>query len=239
MCACCCYWRMASGTSALDGVVQLKRLCLAAYPISAARKRRSRLNRIGHPDWVKLCVELNCAPNQNTFCYRLVKAIISELTLSSMSAQLWKIMHKQSFDVSSPNTSPIMVKKEVDFIAYVENNLTDPSEVYYGCSSDQRDSRFNGWRGKINCGGRQRNNNNKTCSTDKKPKIDPLGHEGNTTVCFKRGCKFHWSYDCPYIDDTKDLKNGSYLSLCNIIMMSQLTKQQHLFGWDTWFWCSG
>ena len=22
-------------------------------------------NRIGHSDWVKLCVELNCAPNQN------------------------------------------------------------------------------------------------------------------------------------------------------------------------------
>ena len=24
------------------------------------------MNRIGHPDWVKLSVELNCAPNQNT-----------------------------------------------------------------------------------------------------------------------------------------------------------------------------
>ena len=32
----------------------------------AARKRRSGVNRIGHPDWVKLSVELNCAPNQNT-----------------------------------------------------------------------------------------------------------------------------------------------------------------------------
>ena len=28
------------------------------------------MDRISHPDWVKLCVELNCAPNQNTFCYR-------------------------------------------------------------------------------------------------------------------------------------------------------------------------
>ena len=26
----------------------------------------SGVNRIGHPDWVKLSVELNCAPNQNT-----------------------------------------------------------------------------------------------------------------------------------------------------------------------------
>ena len=28
-------------------------------------KGGSRLNMIGHPDWVKFCVELNCAPNQN------------------------------------------------------------------------------------------------------------------------------------------------------------------------------
>ena len=28
--------------------------------------KRSGLNWIGHPDWVKLCGELNCAPNQNT-----------------------------------------------------------------------------------------------------------------------------------------------------------------------------
>ena len=46
--------------------------------------------------------------------------------------------------------------------------------------------------------------------------------------CFKCGCKFHWSYDCPYIDDIKDkhenCKKGSYLSLSNIIMMSQHTK---------------
>ena len=66
---CCCYWRVASETSALGGVVHPKRLCLAAYSISAARERRSGLNGRGHPDWVKLCVELNCAPNQNTFCY--------------------------------------------------------------------------------------------------------------------------------------------------------------------------
>ena len=53
-------------TSALAGVLQPKRLVLAAYPISAARKRNSELNRIRHPDWLKLCVELSCAPNQNS-----------------------------------------------------------------------------------------------------------------------------------------------------------------------------
>ena len=51
---CCCYWRAASETSALGGVVQPKRLFLAAYPISAARKKRFGWNRIGDPDWMKL-----------------------------------------------------------------------------------------------------------------------------------------------------------------------------------------
>ena len=75
-CCCCCYIRATSEMSALGGVVQLKRMCLAAYPIFAARERRSGLNRIGHPDWVKLSVELNCAPNQNmkfSFHYKPIK----------------------------------------------------------------------------------------------------------------------------------------------------------------------
>ena len=65
-CYCCCYLRAPSETSELGGVVLLKRMCLAAYPISAARKEGPAMNRISHPDWVKLCVELICAPNQNT-----------------------------------------------------------------------------------------------------------------------------------------------------------------------------
>ena len=101
---------------------------------------------------------------------RLVKATIGELTLSSMSGQLRKIMYKQSSDASSPNTPLIMMKNEVDVIAYKENNQTDNSEVYHGHSLDQRNSRFNGWWGKINRGGRQHKNNNKTHSTDKKNK---------------------------------------------------------------------
>ena len=85
---CCCYWRAASKTSALGGIVQLKRLGLAAYPISAARERRSGMNRIGHPDWVKLCVELNCAPNQNTFCYNC------ECSISSIIKNIvWTFLH--------------------------------------------------------------------------------------------------------------------------------------------------
>ena len=61
---------------------------------------------------------------------KLVKATVSELTLSSMSGQLRKIMHKHPSDDSSPNTSPVVVKNEMDIINYAENNLMDPTEVY-------------------------------------------------------------------------------------------------------------
>ena len=44
-------------------------------------------------------------------------------------------MHKHSSDNSSPNTSPVMVKNEMDIINYAENNQMDPTEVYYGHSS--------------------------------------------------------------------------------------------------------
>ena len=42
---------------------------------------------------------------------KLVKATVSELTLSSMSEQLRKIMHGHSSSDLSPNTSPVVVKK--------------------------------------------------------------------------------------------------------------------------------
>ena len=120
---------------------------------------------------------------------KLVKATVSELTLSSMSGQLRKIIHKHSSDASSPNTSLVVVKNEVDIINYAENNQMDLTEVYYGCSSYRGGSRFNSWRGKINCGGRQQGNKNKTHSTDKK-KLNLLDPAGNTTVCFNCGCTY-------------------------------------------------
>ena len=92
----------------------------------------------------------NLAPDNE----KLVKATVSELTLSSMSGQSRKIMHKHSSDDSSPNTSPVVVKNEMDIINYAENTQMDPTEVYYGRSSYRGDSHFNNWRGKINCGGR-------------------------------------------------------------------------------------
>ena len=63
---------------------------------------------------------------------KLVKATVTELTLSSMSEQLQKIMHGHSSSNSSPNTSPVIVKNEMDIVNYAENNQMDPTEIYYG-----------------------------------------------------------------------------------------------------------
>ena len=66
---------------------------------------------------------------------KLVKATVRELTLSSMLEQLQKIMHRYSSSDSSPNTSPVVVKNEMDIVNYAENIHMDPSGVYFGCSS--------------------------------------------------------------------------------------------------------
>ena len=76
-CCCCCYFRAA--VRCLHCVVQLKSIAIEERPMwrlhwsafssqrkcvwqltrFASRKWRSGLNRISHPDWVKLSVELN------------------------------------------------------------------------------------------------------------------------------------------------------------------------------------
>ena len=103
---------------------------------------------------------------------KLVKATVSELTLSSMSEQLRKIIHGHSFSDSSPNTSPVVVKNEMDIVNYAENNQMDPTGVYYGRSSYRHDSHFNNSREKINRAGRQQGYKNKIRSTNKK-KLNP------------------------------------------------------------------
>ena len=99
----------------------------------------------------------------------------------------------------------------------------DPTEVYYGHSSYPGDLRFNNWRGKINRGGRRQRDKNKTCSTNKK-KLNPLNPAGNITVYFNCGCKFHWSYDCPYVHSSRN-KYGSEKekdsSVAHMFLMSQ------------------
>ena len=46
-----------------------KEIVFGSLPNFCCLKKRSGMNRICHPNWVKLCIELNCAPNQNTFYY--------------------------------------------------------------------------------------------------------------------------------------------------------------------------
>ena len=55
---CCCYWRADSKTSALNKVVQLKRV-FDGFPNLCCPERWFWKNRISHPDWVKLCVDPN------------------------------------------------------------------------------------------------------------------------------------------------------------------------------------
>ena len=81
-------------------------------------------------------------------------------------------MHGHSSRDSSPNTSPVVVKNEMDIVNYTENNQMDSTGVYFGCSSYRRDSHFNNSQEKINRTGRQQGYKNKTHSTNKK-KLNP------------------------------------------------------------------
>ena len=74
---------------------------------------------------------------------KLVKATVSELTLSSVSKQLRKIMHGHSSNDSSLNISTVVKKNEMDIVNYTEDNQMDPTAVYYGRSSYRRDSCLN------------------------------------------------------------------------------------------------
>ena len=64
-CCCCCYWR-ADGRRLYKTELFCQNGCLTVFPNYCSPERWFGLNRISHPDWVKLCVELNYAPSQNT-----------------------------------------------------------------------------------------------------------------------------------------------------------------------------
>ena len=115
--------------SALGGVVQLKSITIAEWPVGrlhwsafssqrgcvwqltrfSGRKWKSGLNMIGHPDWVKLSVESNCAPSQNT------KFFPSVLTngpgdLGSIPGQVIPKTQKMVLDASLLNTQHYKVR---------------------------------------------------------------------------------------------------------------------------------
>ena len=153
---------------------------------------------------------------------KLVKATVSELTLSFMSELLRKIMHGHSSSDSLHNTSPVMVKNEMDIVNFAENNQMDPTGIYFGHSSYRRDLHFNNSREKINCAERRQGYKNKTRSTNKK-KLNPQDRTGNITVYFNCGCRFHWSYDCPYGHSSRN-KHGAEIedfSVSHVVPMCQ------------------
>ena len=53
------------------------------------------MNRISHPDWVKLCVELDYAPNQNT---KIPSATVSLLIRRELFYIVFIIWHKEIFN---------------------------------------------------------------------------------------------------------------------------------------------
>ena len=116
-----------------------------------------------------------------------------------------------------------MVKNEMDIVNYTENNQMDPTEVYNGRSSYQRDSHFNNSREKINRAGRRQGYKNKTRSTNQK-KLNPQDRAGNITVCFNCGCRFHWFYGCPYVHSSRN-KDGVEIeedfSVAHVVLISQ------------------
>ena len=135
------------GTSLEDFLIEFGRLLLPE-PVLAFRALKSA----------------NITPDNE----KLVKATVSELTLSSMSKQLRKIMHGHCSSDSSPNTSPVVKKTKTDIVTYTGDNQMDPTAVYYGRSSYQCDSRLNNSQEKINRAGRWQGYKNKTCSMNKK-----------------------------------------------------------------------
>ena len=148
-----------------------------------------------------------------------------------MSEQLQKIMHGHSSSNLSPNTSPVMVKNEMDIVNHTENNQMDPTGVYFGRTSYWRDLHFNNSQEKMNLTGRRQGYKNKTCSTNKK-KLNPQDRTGNITVCFNCGCRFHCSYDCLYVHSSRNkhgVKIEEDFSVLHMVLMSQ---QKRKYGGD-------
>ena len=74
-CCCCYYWRADSKTSILNAVAQPKRV-FDGFPQLLLPRKVIRLNPISNPDWVKLCVELNYAPDKNAKSLLLQNVIV-------------------------------------------------------------------------------------------------------------------------------------------------------------------
>ena len=77
-----------------------KESVFGSLPNFCCPERKFLLNRISHPDWVKLCAELNCAPNQNSSATHMYE---QDLTLNKLQ---WLICYK-----NQPTNQPMKVLK--------------------------------------------------------------------------------------------------------------------------------
>ena len=78
---------------------QAKESVFGSLPDLQAGNERSGMNRIGHPDWVKLSVELNCAPNQNKkffFPLHTISGIFKGLQKRKFHLKTWKPIYTLS-----------------------------------------------------------------------------------------------------------------------------------------------
>ena len=141
--------------SALRGIVQLKsiaieerrvwrlhwpafssqRECVWQLTRFGGRKWRSGLNRISHPDWVKLSVELNCAPNQNTKFFLSLHSLAPELQVWCSWYSIHNIIlreGKETKRVTSLTTqkSKIQTKKNTCIYKNKQKQITKQSALF-------------------------------------------------------------------------------------------------------------
>ena len=104
-----------------------KETVFGSLPNFCCLGKRSGLNRLDHPDWVKLCVELNCVPNQNTFCYRSL---------------IWELMlYKFKLDYNAAEATKNIWSGKGEGV--VDNNTATRwfKKVCFGCKNFTRSSR--------------------------------------------------------------------------------------------------
>ena len=86
---CCCYWReLTVITSVLNEDVLRKRKYLAAFPYLCCPERWSGLNRISHPDWVKICADRDTGSDVNVKSISYYKELIRKPETKSIKIRL-------------------------------------------------------------------------------------------------------------------------------------------------------
>ncbi len=112
---------------------------MEGYPISATRERRTGLNRIVRSDWLKLSVELNCLPNQNTefsfhyICLDYVFLNIKNYLTFGLIQSKETIFHQ----LNSAKRVIFGFKKRVYFIEMLMNKL-----ISWVCNKKQIETKF-------------------------------------------------------------------------------------------------